>query len=93
MRENLDSDTNVNGDENRCARKGARAQKPAAKPKDDNERPDSVAGVSVQIAPCSVPAFPANREYVREIHKIAILGAPETVNERVVTERSMPIPY
>jgi hypothetical protein len=52
-----------------------------------------VAGVSVQIAPCSVPAFPANREYVREIHKIAILGAPETVNERVVTERSMPIPY
>jgi hypothetical protein len=34
-----------------------------------------------------------NREFYREFCKIAALGAPETVNNGVVTGLPMPIPY
>jgi hypothetical protein len=51
-----------------------------------------VAGAAVQMAPCSA-WFPANREFYREFCKIAASGAPETVNNGVVTALLMRIPY
>ena len=43
--------------------------------------------------PPALPVFPANREFYREFCKIAASGAPEIVNNGLVTGRSMRIPY
>jgi hypothetical protein len=43
--------------------------------------------------PPALPIFPANREFYREFCKIAVSGAPETVNNGVVIGLLMRIPY
>jgi len=51
-----------------------------------------MAGAAVQSPP-ALPVFPANREFYREFCKIAASGAPETVNNDVITGLPMRIPY
>ena len=54
---------------------------------------DCVVADAVAVEPVSTPKFPANREKNREFCKIAASRAADTINNAIITELSVQIPY